>query len=302
MTTVERPRATYRQVFAVRRVPHPAGRLRGVPGQRDRADAGAVRADLREHRFAAAGRARLRGRLPAAGAGRRRCCWRWPTGGVRAGCCSASTRCGCGRDPAGLRDAAAGRDGAAGLRRSAGWRRSPTPPGRAAAGPARGDRYVLGRSLFTVVSAGMQVVGAAVGGLLLALVGPAGALWLTASVCVVSAGDPPVRPGRPAGPGHRAAAPGRSAQTWRVNRLLLADPAVRGLLLAQWLPGVLMVAAEGVVVPYAAGLGRGVGGRCAARRRRPRACCSASSWSAGSCRRGCANASPRGWRCCSAYR
>ena len=78
-----------------------------------------------------------------------------------------------------------------------------------------------------------------------------------------------------AGPGHRCRADDRHllgegasraggrrlqevgvVETWRVNRLLLADPAVRGLLLAQWLPGVLIVAAEGVVVPYAAGLGR----------------------------------------------
>jgi MFS family permease len=119
----------------------------------------------------------------------------------------------------------------------------------------RGDEYVLGRSLFTVVSAGMQVVGAAVGGVLLALVGPVGALWLTAAMCVVSAGINRFglagRPARVTGGGT-----GTVRQTWRVNRALLADPGVRGLLLAQWLPGVLMVAAEGVVVPYTAGLGR----------------------------------------------
>ncbi len=44
-----------------------------------------------------------------------------------------------------------------------------------------GDAYVLGRSLFTVTSAGMQVVGAAVGGLLLAVIGPGRALWVTAA-------------------------------------------------------------------------------------------------------------------------
>ena len=117
-----------------------------------------------------------------------------------------------------------------------------------------GDRYVLGRSLFTVVSAGMQVVGAAVGGLLLALVGPAGALWLTASACVVSAAIH--RFGLTDRAPRAGGGPGAIRQTWRVNRGLFADPAIRGLLLAQWLPGVLMVAAEGVVVPYTAGLGR----------------------------------------------
>jgi MFS family permease len=121
-----------------------------------------------------------------------------------------------------------------------------------------GDAYVLGRSLFTVTSGATQVVGAAVGGLLLATVGSTGALWLTAGASVLSAAVVRFgltdRPARSIGTGAGAA-----RQTWRVNRALLADPAIRRLLLAQWLPGVLMVAAEGVVVPYVAGLGRGAG-------------------------------------------
>jgi MFS family permease len=118
-----------------------------------------------------------------------------------------------------------------------------------------GDAYVLGRSLFTVTSGATQVVGAALGGLLLATVGSTGALWLTAGASVLSATVVRFgltdRPARSIGTGAGAA-----RQTWRVNRALLADPAIRRLLLAQWLPGVLMVAAEGVVVPYVAGLGR----------------------------------------------
>jgi MFS family permease len=111
-----------------------------------------------------------------------------------------------------------------------------------------GDEYVLGRSLFTVTSAGTQVLGAAVGGVLLLTLGPVGALWLTAAVCVVSAAVN--RFGLADRPARTAGGPGAVRQTWQVNRRLLADPAVRGLLLAQWLPGALMVAAEGVVVPY----------------------------------------------------
>jgi len=118
-----------------------------------------------------------------------------------------------------------------------------------------GDAYVLGRSLFTVTSGATQVVGAAVGGLLLAVAGPGGALWLTAASCVLSAVI--VRFGLAERPARSAGGPGAVRETWRVNRALLTDPAIRALLLAQWLPGVLMVAAEGVVVPYAAGLGRG---------------------------------------------
>jgi MFS family permease len=111
-----------------------------------------------------------------------------------------------------------------------------------------GDEYVLGRSLFTVTSAGTQVLGAAVGGVLLLTLGPVGALWLAAAGCVLSAAVN--RFGLADRPARTIGGPGAVRQTWQVNRQLLADPAVRGLLLAQWLPGVLMVAAEGVVVPY----------------------------------------------------
>jgi MFS family permease len=116
-----------------------------------------------------------------------------------------------------------------------------------------GDAYVLGRSLFTVTSGATQVVGAAVGGLLLATVGTTGALWLTAGASVLSAAV--VRFGLTDRPARSAGGGGAARQTWRVNRALLADPDIRRLLLAQWLPGALMVAAEGVVVPYVAGLG-----------------------------------------------
>ncbi|MFI7548692.1 MFS transporter [Micromonospora sediminimaris] len=123
-----------------------------------------------------------------------------------------------------------------------------------------GDRYVLGRSLLTVAAGGTQVAGFAVGGLLLGLVGPYGALWLTAATCGLSAllvrfglAPRPARTGRAvAGP-----RPGAFRETVRVNRQLLADRRIRGLLLAQWLPGSLLVGAEGVAVPYAAGLGPG---------------------------------------------
>jgi hypothetical protein len=135
-----------------------------------------------------------------------------------------------------------------------------------------GDEFVLGRSLFTLVSAGMQVVGAGVGGLLLAFTGPDGALWLAAASCAASAlmsrfgvRDWPVRGATGAagasGSGTtNGSGAGRSGgavrETWRVNRMLLRDERMRGLLLAHWGPVVLMVGAEGVVVPYAAGLGR----------------------------------------------
>jgi MFS family permease len=116
-----------------------------------------------------------------------------------------------------------------------------------------GDRYVLARSLFTIASGGTQVVGFAAGGLLLAFVGPYGALWLAAASAAVSAAV--VRLGLANRPPRRTGRTGAVRETWRVNGRLLADPRVRGLLLAQWLPGALMVGAEGAVVPYATALG-----------------------------------------------
>ncbi|MFI7076977.1 MFS transporter [Micromonospora sp. NPDC049903] len=125
-----------------------------------------------------------------------------------------------------------------------------------------GDAYVLGRSLLSVAAGGTQVAGFAVGGLLLGLVGPYGALWLTAVTCGLSALL--VRVGltrRPArvkyAPTTDTPARGAVRETLRVNRTLLADRRIRGLLLAQWLPGSLLVGAEGVAVPYAADLGPG---------------------------------------------
>ncbi|MFY1696420.1 MULTISPECIES: MFS transporter [unclassified Solwaraspora] len=124
-----------------------------------------------------------------------------------------------------------------------------------------GDRYVLGRALFTVTAGATQVLGFAVGGALIGLLGPYGALWITAATCLTSAAlirfgltDRPPRTVAVAG----VARPGAVRETWRVNRQLLADRPVRGLLLAQWLPGSLLVGAEGVVVPYTGGEGAGV--------------------------------------------
>ncbi|QFG21842.1 MFS transporter [Actinomadura sp. WMMB 499] len=118
-----------------------------------------------------------------------------------------------------------------------------------------GDRYVLGRSMFTMTSAGAQIAGQAAGGLLLAVLAPAGTLWLAAASAAVATALARLRlPDVPA-----ARAPGGSSgtarETWRVNRLLLGDRRTRGLLLAGWLPISLAVGSEGLAVPYADGLG-----------------------------------------------
>jgi hypothetical protein len=116
-----------------------------------------------------------------------------------------------------------------------------------------GDAYVLGRSVFTVTSGATQVLGFGLGGLLLSSVGPYGALWSAAGACAVRATLTLF--GLPDWPARSTRSAGAVRQTWRVNRQLLADPRVRGLLVAQWLPGGLLVGAEGVIVPYTAELG-----------------------------------------------
>lgn len=116
-----------------------------------------------------------------------------------------------------------------------------------------GDAYVVARSIFTITAGAMLVVGYAAGGALLALVGPYGALWLTAGANLLAAAV--CGWGLSNHPARSRDGAGTVRQTWRVNRALLADPAVRGLLLCQWLPTCLAVGTEGVLVPYAAGIG-----------------------------------------------
>ncbi|MFB4277152.1 MULTISPECIES: MFS transporter [unclassified Nonomuraea] len=120
-----------------------------------------------------------------------------------------------------------------------------------------GDAFVLGRSVLNVASAGAQIAGLAVGGAFLAVTGPSGALAATAGLSVVAAVV--LRFGLPYRPARGADGPGGAGavrQTLRVNRLLLADGRVRGLLLAAWLPCVCLAGAEAMVVPYMGGQGQ----------------------------------------------
>ncbi|MFF4416244.1 MFS transporter [Streptosporangium sp. NPDC001559] len=111
-----------------------------------------------------------------------------------------------------------------------------------------GDTFVLARSVLSMTSAGAQIAGLGLGGGVLAVAGPTGALTATAVLSVLSAlvlraglADPPARGVRRGG---------AVAETLRVNRDLLADPGVRGLLLAQWLPTSFLSGAEAMLVPY----------------------------------------------------
>ncbi|MFF4623155.1 MFS transporter [Nonomuraea jabiensis] len=117
-----------------------------------------------------------------------------------------------------------------------------------------GDAFVLGRSVLNVASASAQIAGLAAGGAFLAVAGPSGALATTAGLAAVAAVV--LRAGLPYRPARGTARAGAVRQTLRVNRRLLADGHVRGLLLAGWLPCVCLAGAEAMVVPYLGGQGQ----------------------------------------------
>jgi MFS family permease len=110
------------------------------------------------------------------------------------------------------------------------------------------DAYVVGRSALNISAGAMQIIGFAVGGTLLALIGPTGAFWAAAGLGVVGAVIIQL--------GLRRRSPrmvdrASVTATWRGNRILLGQRRLRNLLLAQWLPNGLIVGAEAMFVPYA---------------------------------------------------
>ncbi|MFF4992626.1 MFS transporter [Streptosporangium saharense] len=111
-----------------------------------------------------------------------------------------------------------------------------------------GDAFVLARSVLSMTSAGAQIGGLGLGGALLATAGPTGALAATAVLSALSALV--LRVGLTDLPARGVRRGGAVGETLRVNRDLLADPGVRGLLLAQWLPVSFLSGAEAVLVPY----------------------------------------------------
>lgn len=141
-----------------------------------------------------------------------------------------------------------------------------------------GDRYVLGRSVFSLTGSGTQILGLGLGGAVLA-VWPARWLLAAAGVSLALAAviirlglrrrpAPHARDtgsGRPRGTGAAAAARGAPSGSGRPRGVvrttlaghleLLADRKVRGLLLAQWLPTWFVTGAEALIVPYTRSLG-----------------------------------------------
>ncbi|MBV9446881.1 MAG: MFS transporter [Streptosporangiaceae bacterium] len=126
-----------------------------------------------------------------------------------------------------------------------------------------GDRFIVGRSIMSLTSAGGQILGLGISGAILALL-PARRLLLVAGCALVLSSlirlglrsrPPRAAVARDAGrPGGKKAR-GTVHATLAGNARLFADPVIRGLLLAQWLPCSCVVGAESLIVPYTHALG-----------------------------------------------
>lgn len=109
-------------------------------------------------------------------------------------------------------------------------------------------RYLLGRSVFNMMSGVMQITGYAAGGVLVAFLSPRLCLLLAAALYALAAAGvvagltprPPRACGRPS-----------VAATWRTNAVLWSSRPRRHVYLALWLPNGLVVGCESLYVSYA---------------------------------------------------
>ena len=119
-----------------------------------------------------------------------------------------------------------------------------------------GDRFVLGRSVFSLTGSATQILGLGIGGAILAAL-PARRLLLAAGLSLLAAAVIARLGLRPrAARADRASTQGVVRATVAGNIALLADRTVRGLLLVQWLPAWFVTGAEALIVPYTGSLGQ----------------------------------------------
>ncbi|WJV46128.1 MFS transporter [Streptomyces flavofungini] len=130
-----------------------------------------------------------------------------------------------------------------------------------------GDLFVLGRSLLRMVSQSAVLVGFGLGGVLLTVVSPRGALVITlvtflASALLLRAGTKR-RPARGGERGSGGAGEGETAllrYSLAGAREVLGHRRMRALLLLLWAPPMFVVAPEALAAPYAEQIGVGTAG------------------------------------------
>jgi predicted MFS family arabinose efflux permease len=111
-----------------------------------------------------------------------------------------------------------------------------------------GQRYVLGRSVLTVIGSGAQLLGLALGGAVVHWLGGPAAFAVAGLVHVVGLLAVLAIPA--VGVVGGATDRWHPGETWRGNGRLLRDPTIRRLLLSWWLAPALLVGAEALVVAY----------------------------------------------------
>ncbi|MFE0104828.1 MFS transporter [Streptomyces sp. NPDC059009] len=121
-----------------------------------------------------------------------------------------------------------------------------------------GDLFVLGRSLLRIVSQSSVLVGFGLGGVLLTLVTPRGALVIT--VCTFAASALLLRYGTKRRPARGDTGAALVRYSLGGARQVLGNRRVRALLLLFWVPPMFMVAPEALAAPYADQIGIGVTG------------------------------------------
>ncbi|MFJ9777091.1 MFS transporter [Kitasatospora sp. NPDC101157] len=110
------------------------------------------------------------------------------------------------------------------------------------------DQYLAGRSLFNISFGITQIVGFALGGLLVTLLTPEGALLFGAGLYTASAVIARLfLSPRPA----RAHGTPSMGDSWRNNAALLSPRDRRSVFLALWVPNGLIVGCESLYIPYA---------------------------------------------------
>ena len=117
-----------------------------------------------------------------------------------------------------------------------------------------GSRYVLGRALMRMVAQSAQVVGYGVGGLLLSIVSPRGALAADALSFVASALV--LRFGTAARPGSAARRGSMARDSLAGLRMVFAHLPTRRILMFSCLVPACVVAPEALAAPYAAHIGQ----------------------------------------------
>ncbi|WP_405938900.1 MFS transporter [Streptomyces sp. NBC_00726] len=118
-----------------------------------------------------------------------------------------------------------------------------------------GELFVLGRSLLRIVSQGSLLAGFGVGGVLLTVLSPRGAITITVATFLCSAAL--LRFGTRDRPAREGGGAGLLRESLSGARLVLGHRRLRALMLLFWLPPLFIVAPEAVAAPYADEIGVG---------------------------------------------